>query len=61
LRVNSLETLCQMSDPFTFSNTYLEYHMYSYNEELINEAGEWSRIILDAEGKLEKDIRISMK
>jgi hypothetical protein len=50
-----------MSDPFTFSNTYLEYHMYGYNEELINEAGEWSRIILDAEGKLEKDIRISMK
>jgi hypothetical protein len=58
LRVHSLTTKHTMLNTHTLRNTFLHHRVYGFNEQIASALGVWSRPITNAEGYLDKDVRV---
>jgi hypothetical protein len=58
LRVNQLFTVQAMSNPTRLTNTLLHYRVYGFTQEIMSQLNNWATIITNADGFLDKDVRI---
>lgn len=46
-----------MADSLAFQDSFIEFNLFTYNQDVAKEAYTWSRLITNPEGLLDKDIR----